>query len=354
MVSMRPFEEHDNAELLEIEKLCSQGNEKLAIGVDKSPDIIARYKLYDNWKVLVAEESGKLMGWTGWTVKHYPVQGWKYQYLVELMIHPESRRKGIGTELAKEAEKNAQENGCDHIYCYIIEQNEASRSLFNKLGYSKVREIKIYAISAYKKAKIEERFKIERLNKNDIISVVRLINDYYTGCAHFVPYTPESFESYVNRFPSYGLKNFWVVKDGDKIAACAGLWDCSTLQTMCYTKEPYVWKFLNGIFGIMRLITNVPRIPAEGEYFKMHYIIEQAFKPESSDAMSNLISHFNNILLEERREFFGGLLDPDDALMVVIKKFSPQIESIAVYAKAIEKELPEFSPFYGDLRDAIL
>lgn len=35
MVSIRPFEERDNAALLDIEKLCPQGNDKLAMGADK-------------------------------------------------------------------------------------------------------------------------------------------------------------------------------------------------------------------------------------------------------------------------------------------------------------------------------
>jgi len=354
MVLTRPFEERDNAALLAIEKLCPQGDEKLAMGVDKSPDIIARYRMYDNWKVLVAEEDGKIAGWTGWAVKHYPAQGWKYVYLIELMINPQFRRKGIGTKLVTEAEKNVRESGCGHIYCYIIETNEASRGLFKKLGYSKMRDIKICAISAYKKAKIEQRFKIERINKGDMGEAVSLINEYYAGRAHFVPYTPESFESYVNRIPAYGLENFWVVKEEGKIVACAGLWDCSVLQTMRYTREPFMWKVMNGIFGFMRLFTKMPRIPAEGEYFKVHYINDHAFKPESSEAMFNLIGHFNNILLDARRDFFGGMIDPDDALLGVVKKFSPQIESMAVYAKSIEKELPEFGAFYGDLRDAIL
>lgn len=48
MVLIRPFKERDNSAMLDIEKLCPQGNERYAIGVDKSPNAIARYELYDN------------------------------------------------------------------------------------------------------------------------------------------------------------------------------------------------------------------------------------------------------------------------------------------------------------------
>ncbi len=355
MVSIRPFEERDNAAMLEIEKLCPQGNEKLAMVADKSPDIIARYKLYNNWKVLVAEEAGKIAGWTGWTLKHDPIKREQYVYLVEVMVHPEFRRKGIASKLVMEAEKSVREIGPDHIYCYILEENNASKALFGKLGYSNKSLLKICALSAYKKIDISQKFKIERINKNEIRDAVNLINDYYSGHAHFIPYTPEIFESYVNGITAYGLDNFWVVKENGKIVACAGLWDCSVLQKMCFTKEPFMWKVMIGIFGFLSLFGKMPKIPAEGEYFASHYIVDHAFQQKSSDAMYSLIGHFNNIILDTRRSFFGpGPLDPNDPSFEIIKKFNPQIESVSVFAKAFDRELPQFSSFYGDVRDAIL
>ena len=355
MVSIRPFEGRDNTAMLDIEKLCTQGNEKLAMGVDKSPDIIARYKLYDNWKVLVAEEDGKIVGWTGWTVKHDPIKKEQYAYLVEVMVHPEFRKKGIATKLVMEAEKSAREIGSDHIYCYILEENNASKALFEKLGYSGKRDLKICALSVFKKAAISQQFKIERINKNEIHDVVNLINGYYSGRAHFVPYTPEIFESYINIIPAYGSENFWVVKENGKIVACAGLWDCSVLQKMCFTKEPFMWKVMRGIFGFLSLFGKMPKIPAEGEYFAGHYITDHAFQQKSSDAMYNLIGHFNNILFDARRDFFGPPpLDMNDPLFEIIKKFNPQIQSLSVFGKAFDRELPQFGSLYGDIRDAVL
>jgi len=335
MVSIRPFEEDDNASMLEIEKLCPQGNEKYAMGVDKS-DIIARYELYDNWKVLVAEEEEKVVGWIGWTVKRDPIQEEQYVYLAEVMVHPEFRRKEIATKLVTEAEKDARETGFGHIYCYIFGPNDTSKVLFGKLGYSNMGVFKPCAISAYKKANIAQKFEIESIDKNDIPEVVNLINDYYAGRAHFVPYTPESFESYVNGIPAYGLENFLVVKDEGKIVACAGLWDWSVLGNMCYTKEPHIWKVMRGVLGFLSLFGKMPKIPAEGEYFKGHYVTDHAFEPKSSDAMSNLIGYFNNILFDAKRDFFVAQLDPNDPLFGIIKKFKPQIDTWHVFAKAFE------------------
>lgn len=110
MVSIRPFNEGDNQRMLEIERLCPQGDEKCAMGVDKK-DIIARYGMYDSWNVLVAEEDGKIAGWTGLTVKIAPEKKEKYAYFTEIMVHPDFRRSGVATKLVKEAEKKGQGNG---------------------------------------------------------------------------------------------------------------------------------------------------------------------------------------------------------------------------------------------------
>jgi ribosomal protein S18 acetylase RimI-like enzyme len=127
MITTRPFKEIDNAVLLEIEKRCPQGDEKRALGIDKK-DIIARYRMYDNWKVLVAEYEGEVAGWTGWTVNHDPIRKSKYAYLAEVVVRPESSGKGVATKLVSEAEKDAKEREADYIYCYIYEPNQASKS----------------------------------------------------------------------------------------------------------------------------------------------------------------------------------------------------------------------------------
>lgn len=354
MVSIRSFRESDNATILDIDKLCVQGNEKYAWGVDKSPDFIARYKMYDNWSILVAEEEDKIAGWIGWTVKDNPIRNEKYAYIAEVMIHPEFRRRGIATKLVAEAEKKAKENGAGYIYCYIFGPNDSSRKMFENLAYSNENAIKSSAVSIYKKANIVKKYKIERINKNEINDVVKLINDYYNERAHFIPFTSESFEFYLNAIPAYGLNNFWVVKEDGNILACAGLWDCSVVQRMCFAKLPLTLKIMGGIFGFLSLFVKMPKIPAEGEYIKMNYITDYAFKPQSPDAMSNLIGYFNNFLFENKQDFLVAVMDPNDTLFEIMKIFKPQNEIFYLFAKAFEKELPKFSPLYIDIRDTIL
>ncbi|HUV02254.1 MAG TPA: GNAT family N-acetyltransferase [Desulfobacteria bacterium] len=370
MVRIRPFEEGDTARLLAIEKVCPHGNEQCAVGVDKKSSITARYALYDNWNVLVAEEddedeagAGEVGGWIGWTAKQSPTQQEPYVYLAEVMVHPDFRRKGVATTLVNEAEQHAQETGSSHLYCYIYGPNDASKALFEKLGYSSKRALKSCAVTAYKKAAIAaEDYTIERVTIRDIPAVVRLINEYYAGYAHFAPYTPEGFASYLTGIPGYGLEQFWVAREkeaeGGNVVACAGLWDWSVLAELCYTNEPRLWKVMRALLGFLSLFGQMPRIPAEGEYFRVYFMTDYAFEPDHAAAMSALINALNNFVLDANRDFFVANLDPDDPLVDVLKKFKPQIDTWQIYAKALgpegELELPTFSPFYVDIRDCIL
>jgi ribosomal protein S18 acetylase RimI-like enzyme len=351
MVSIRPYEERDNARLLEIESKSPQGNKEIAMGVDKSPDAIGRYRLYDNWKILVAEEKERIAGWIGWTEK-ISESNKKNIYIVEVIIHPEFRRMGIATKLISEAEKYAQEIGSDYIYCYIFWTNETSKALFEKIGYSKIVELKFCELSAYKEFKINEKYTIERIDNKEIPGVVDLINDYYRGRGHFIPFTPESFESHLNKIPSYGLENFWIVKDNGKIMACAGVWDTSMLQKICFARMPSSFKIMRGFFGLLSTFTKMPKIPAEGEFFSMNYITDHAYK--DPDAMFNLVGYLNNVLFNSKRDFYEVILDVNDPLLDIIKRFQPQFDSYNLFVKNVKGKCPEFGSCYVDIRDLIL
>ena len=80
MISIRPYEEGDAEKLQKIEALSPQGDERCAMGVRKE-DVIARYRMYDRWKVAVAEVDGRVAGWAGWTVKEMAGEGKRSVYL---------------------------------------------------------------------------------------------------------------------------------------------------------------------------------------------------------------------------------------------------------------------------------
>ncbi|WP_407355182.1 GNAT family N-acetyltransferase [Methanolobus sp. WCC5] len=352
MLSIRPLGEEDNETLLNIEKLCPQGNEECAMVVDKGPDITARYGLYENWQIRVAEKDNITAGWIGWTVKQTADD--KYVYLAEVMVHPDNRRQGIAVRLVREAEKAAEETKASHIYCYVYGPNEGSVKLFEKLGYIEEKEVRIVEIAAYKKEHAERQYDLERIDIKDLPEAVGLINSYYQGKAHFSPFTTESFRKYANRILGYGLENFIVAKRDGRIVACSGFWDSSVLMEMTYTKEPMMWKLMANAYGILRHFISMPRIPAEGEFFKFHSIVDHAFVPGHELAMEEILNYCNNLMYDTKCEFFGAYTDPEDPLLAIAGKFRPMYEKLYLYAKPISGKVPDFSSIYVDCRDPIL
>ncbi|WP_406660334.1 GNAT family N-acetyltransferase [Methanolobus sp. ZRKC3] len=352
MVLIRPFKEEDNKVLLNIEKLCPRGDERLAMMVDLDPDITARYELYDNWEILVAEEDGQTAGWIGWTVKNNADE--KYIYVAEYMVHPDFRKKGIATGLIKEVEKRAEEINASHIYSYEYAPNEASRKLMDKLGYIRQKEVRVCEMSAYKKEDVNEKYTLEHVDEKDLPEAVELLNRYYAGRTHFTPFTAESFKEYANRMLGYGLENFLVAKEGEKVVACGGLWDSALVMEMVYTREPLFWKVMERLLGLLRHVKSLPIHPRVGENFMLRSIVDHAFEPGYEEAMDRILGFCNNIMYDTRCKFLGTYIDPDDPLLELIKHRKPKCESMHLYAKPIQGELPDFSSLYVDCRDPIL
>ena len=354
MITIRPFAETENEALLQIEKLCPQGDDKCALGVDKKGDISARYKMYDNWKMLVAEDEGRIAGWIGWTVKEDPVRAISYAYLAEVMVHPNSRRKGVASKLISEAERDVREREVDHVYCFIYEPNRASKSLVQGLGYEEKAMLSQCALMIYRKVGISQEYSIENPEREDLQDVAHLINKYNKSYAHFSPFTAESFEAYVSGIPAYGLNNFWVAKKGGEIVACAGLWDCSYFADLYYAREPAAMKAMGQIFSLLGRLIKLPNIPREGARFNFRMMANYAFEPDFQEAMQDLIGFLNNRLLEARVDCLLHVIDPEDISFEVIKRMKPQIEKWSVYAKAYSGGPANFHPFYVDARDLIL
>lgn len=98
----------------------------------------------------------------------------------------------------------------------------------------------------------------------------------------------------------------------------------------------------------------MPKIPAEGEILKPQYLTDHAFELKKPDAMLNLIAYINNALIDTKRDIFVAIQSPNDPIFEITRKSNPSIDIFNLYAKPITGELPKFSPFYLDIRDAIL
>jgi hypothetical protein len=70
--------------------------------------------------------------------------------------------------------------------------------------------------------------------------------------------------------------------------------------------------------------------------------------------MSNLMGYLNNLIFNSKRDYYCMLLDLNDPMLKIVKKFQPQFNQAYIYAKNIKGKCPEFGSCYVDIRDAIL
>jgi len=88
---------------------------------------------------LVAEDDGRIIGSVLGT--HDGRKGW----INRLAVHPDYRRRGIGTQLVREVERRLDAMGIDIVTCLIEDWNTSSQEFFTVLGYHRHDDIHYYS-----------------------------------------------------------------------------------------------------------------------------------------------------------------------------------------------------------------
>ncbi len=88
---------------------------------------------------LVAEDDGRIVGSVLGT--HDGRKGW----INRLAVHPDYRRRGLGTRLVRAVEARLDAMGIDIVTCLIEDWNEDSQAFFTALGYIRHDDIHYYS-----------------------------------------------------------------------------------------------------------------------------------------------------------------------------------------------------------------
>ncbi len=89
-------------------------------------------------KTLVAVDETRLMGVINWRI--FLAREEKIGYLFWLAIHPDFRRKGIGVTLVRKALEILGQQKVPVIYTSAEKENLPSRSLFEQMGFTRIRK----------------------------------------------------------------------------------------------------------------------------------------------------------------------------------------------------------------------
>ncbi len=127
IVLIRPFTMQDYETVF---GLWANARTGVTLRPSDRPEEIEKKLARDPDLFLVAEEGGIVVGviigaWDG-------RRGW----LHHLAVHPAYRRRGIASMLVREVEQRLRAKGCLKINLLIFRDNEAARSLYERLGYT--------------------------------------------------------------------------------------------------------------------------------------------------------------------------------------------------------------------------
>lgn len=85
--------------------------------------------------VLVAKIDQKVVGMANLLYSISTAIGEEVAHLDDLIVHPDHRSNGIGSELMQAAEIKARESGCARITLYTARDNQHARALYEKNAF---------------------------------------------------------------------------------------------------------------------------------------------------------------------------------------------------------------------------
>lgn len=349
MVSIRRASDEDNQALLDVEKMCPQGT-GLVLLFDRSPDFFLRSKAYDNYSVYVAEEGAKIVGTISTTIKELNIDGrrTKSVYVYDMRVHPDYRGKGIASSLHQHA--LAEADDARLAYVIIMEENYPSIALIKKMGFQNIHDVLLLNIPLYER-QTRTTHEIRSVTADDVPQVVDLINDYYRDRDFFSLLTETDFLDKTKRLPGYGLQNVQVIEEGNRIVACAGLWDYSEIFRVSALRVSAKLRVLRSFLKFISIFRETARLPSVGEPFRLMYVRDFAFIGKM-DLVDELVRHCLCLANDRGCNFLSFALDPADPIIPLLAKYKPVRVTYHVYAKSLEqKALSSPTMMYIDAAD---
>lgn len=143
-IEIRRAKSNDLPQMVELWKQLMGFHQELDSTYKLLPDAVERWTKYieskfddDEWRVLVAERKGRIVGYTAAAVQEYPpvFESPQHGFLQEVAVLCEFRRQGIGRSLVDAAVEWLGSQGVPETTVRIDERNPASKALFAGAGF---------------------------------------------------------------------------------------------------------------------------------------------------------------------------------------------------------------------------
>ncbi len=338
MILVRRATPEDNGAMVELHANCPQGTD-LVVVLDRSPDFFNRSRSYEDSRVYVAEEEGRIVGTAECAIRDPTFEGRPCRALYEFgfMVDPAHRRKGIATRLQEAIEAHAAQRDVDLLHLNIVEGNEPSIRLFTKMGFKFWKEQKELMLMVYKEMKPSVDVHIRPIEITDTDDVVALINETYYDHDLFQPFSAGTFIDYVKRLPFYNFENIFVAERDREIKACLGYWEYDYVIRFKVLNYAIRYRIPALVTRFLGFFTKVPRIPRRGDYMSQLFLVPMACKDD--ECLCELVKHVNNIALERGAHFLNVSLDKESHLLPALSKFMFTETKILSHVKPLKGRL---------------
>lgn len=136
MLSFRRLKQKDLYQAYQLDQLC------FPQGIAYSFDTFMYFYFYLNHYSLVAAEGEKIVGFIIASVDKN-----KTSQIITLDIHPNFRRKKLGSQLLSRVEEHLISQGIKYVYLQVGMNNTPAISLYKKCGFTEVKRLPKYYIN---------------------------------------------------------------------------------------------------------------------------------------------------------------------------------------------------------------
>jgi mycothiol synthase len=167
--------------------------------------------------LFIAEAAGKVIGYTD--VGSELGIG---RAVLDCLVHPEHRRKGLATELFLRASRRARESGARVVHVNVPEDNVAAKALLSELGFGFVRrflDLRLVLSEAQLPDAEQGDLAIRHPQRGEEDKLTEIQNRSFAGTWGYNPNTVEEIVYRLNMTGS-SLEDVILVCEGDKPIAC--------------------------------------------------------------------------------------------------------------------------------------
>jgi ribosomal protein S18 acetylase RimI-like enzyme len=231
MIQVREAVEEDNSALLEMEAKCPMGTEFI-INRESSPDFFDRVKPFEDGKLFVAEENGRIAGTAGCAIRETQIAGEKVRVCYEygFLVDPAFRRRGIASMLHEQMEEYAETRDIDFLTLDVLEDNIPAMRLFEKKGFIHFKDLYNYMYPTSFEHPVIKPGAIRKATDSDLERIADLLNYTYSDFDHYLPFDALRLADYIERIPYFSVENIMVYEEDGEIKACLGYWDTWRVQ----------------------------------------------------------------------------------------------------------------------------